>query len=81
MAMSEKAGQHHQEHLNPQPDAVSPTGETGSLGGETAIDENANEFHNKVMIDTQRASEIKPSKLSGRKLNWMVTFVAGTGVS
>ena len=79
---AEKTEQHHQENKDPQPDIVaSPSRyDRGSLSGETAIGDAHQEFGNKVMVDTARASEIRPSKLSGRKLNWMVTFVAGTGV-
>jgi hypothetical protein len=79
---TEKTTQHHQEHVDPQPDIVSPPSRfnRGSLSGETAIDDTHHDFGNKVMVDTARASEIQPSKLRGRALNWMVTFVAGTGV-
>ena len=74
----EKPGQYHQEHEDAQLRAVAPR--DGSLSGETAIEDN-NDFNRKVMVEAQRAKDIKPSRLSGRKLNWMVTFVAGTGVS
>lgn len=74
----EKPGQYHQEHEDGQPRAVAPR--DGSLSGETAIEDNS-DFNRKVMVEAQRAKDIKPSRLSGRKLNWMVTFVAGTGVS
>lgn len=32
-------------------------------------------------IDWEAAAAVRPSKLKGKGLTWMVTFVAGTGVS
>ena len=52
-----------------------------SLGGETAIDENESNGYKPTPVDTHYAAQLRPSRLSGKALNLMVTVVAGTGVS
>jgi hypothetical protein len=32
-------------------------------------------------VDMEKAATIRPSKMSGRNVAWLVTFVAGMGVS
>lgn len=74
--MSEKP---HTEMVERPAEHGRDTRDSHSIGGETAIEPGQGQFH-PPKVDTTRAAEIRPSKLHGKALRLMVTFVAGTGV-
>ena len=63
-------------------DAISPNPKRTAAGNHLH-QENVNGAADFVVpkVDMEKAATIRPSKMSGRNVAWLVTFVAGMGVS
>ena len=51
------------------------------LDGDTPVESPDGEIFKHIKVDTHQAAQLEPSRLHGSGLIFMVTFVAGTGVS